>query len=80
MTGIERGKDCLDSEMSTEVLSREQVYEGLRSCVWRLQKNDWSQRSWNNTGANRLLDRLIEIQHAEAIEMLEDEQEVGFGL
>lgn len=76
MSGIEPERGSTDFE----TLTRSEIYRGLQECTPKLQKNDWSPRTWESSGANYLLDQLVMIQHREALEMLEDEQEVGFGL
>jgi hypothetical protein len=59
-------------------MNREQIYEQLNEQIPYLKRHDCTRRVMEATDV--LLDQLVEIQHAEGIELLLDEQEVGFGL
>ena len=59
-------------------MNREEIYEQLREQIPYLQRRECTMRVMQATDA--LLDMLVEIQHEEAMDLLLDEQEVGFGL
>jgi len=59
-------------------MNREQIYEQLREQIPNLQRRECTTRVMEATDA--LLDMLVEIQHEEGLELLLDEQEIGFGL
>lgn len=59
-------------------MERDEIYEQLRAQIPELKRRKCTERVMQATDV--LLDQLIEIQHEEAMELLLDEQEVGYGL
>ena len=59
-------------------MNREQIYEQLKEQIPYLKRHQCTMRVMEATDA--LLDMLVEIQHDEAMKLLLDEQEVGYGL
>lgn len=61
-------------------MNRTEIYQQLNECIPELKRRDCTPRVLSESGVDTLLDSLIEIQHDEALDLLLDEQEVGFGL
>lgn len=59
-------------------MDREEIYHDLNQMIPELKRRACTPRVL--AGVDVLLDQLIEIQHEEAMELLLDEQEVGYGL
>jgi len=59
-------------------MNREQIYDQLNEQIPYLKRHDCTRRVMEATDA--LLDMLVEIQHEEGMELLLDEQEVGYGI
>jgi len=59
-------------------MNREEIYAGLTELIPESQRRDSTPRV--SEMFNKFLDPLVEIQHAEGLDLLLDEQEVGFGL
>ena len=59
-------------------MEREEIYDGLRELIPESKRRASTARV--SEMFNALLDQLVEIQHSEAMELLLDEQEVGYGL
>lgn len=59
-------------------MNRDEIYHELNEERYMLQRHEGTPRIMMRT--NLLLDQLLELQHEEALELLLDEQEVGFGL
>lgn len=59
-------------------MQREQIYAGLTELIPNSCRRECVAR--NMVEMDILLDNLILLQHSEAIELLEDDKEVGYGL
>lgn len=59
-------------------MNREQIYEQLNEQIPYLKRHECTERIMAAT--NFMLDQLVKIQHDEAMDLLLDEQEVGYGL
>lgn len=54
-------------------MTRNEIYQALREQIPHLSRREATQRVFEESGVNMLLDQLIELQHAEALEILEEE-------
>lgn len=54
-------------------MERGEIYEGLNEAIPYLKRRKCTPRVMSESGVDALLDKLIEIQHAEGIELLEQE-------
>jgi hypothetical protein len=58
-------------------MNRDEIYAELNEKRYEIARRDCTSRVMSESGVDALLDQLIEIQHAEALEMLEEEANHG---
>lgn len=54
-------------------MTRNEIYQELRDRIPALSRREATQRVFEESGVNMLLDQLIELQHVEALQILEEE-------
>ena len=59
-------------------MNRETIYAQLQEQIPYISRHECVARVMQATDV--LLDMLVEVQHDEALDLLQDEQEVGYGL